>query len=387
MTQDHKPDVRSVTPVVSVVVPARNEEAGLERCLRSLVEQQGIPFELLIVNDGSTDRTAEIIEKFADVKECPFLGVNSFLSGVRALEAPPLQPAWTGKANAVWVAARQARGEWILFTDADTVHEHGSLARAVAEAQEHRASLLSYSPHQDLETVPERMLMPLVFSELATTFRPREVCDPESPTAAANGQYLLVRRDVYLAIGGHQAISGEILEDVALARRVKQAGGVLRFRFGGDQVRARMYRAWDQLVEGWTKNLALLFKNARRLAWLRIAEFAALWGFLALVFVEHAAGHDSLAVFAGALCAVVWINFLLRVRRSHSAVINLGLSSLGLPLFAWLLLRSADAYDRGKIRWKGRTYSGSESTGVGTASVEMKKPASNGRLNSTGPSS
>lgn len=374
MAQDHTSSVTGVTNLVTIIVPARNEDASLERCLRSLVEQQGVPFELFIVDDGSTDRTLEIIAKFAGVQECPFLGVNSFLLGVTGLQAGAVPSGWTGKANAVWRAAQQARGDWLLFTDADTVHEAGSLARAVTEANQHGAVMLSYSPKQELHNPGERMVMPLIFGELASRFRSKEVSDPKSLSAAANGQYILIQRDSYFAVGGHQAISGDLLEDVALANRVKQAGGKIRFRFGGEQVRARMYRSWGQLVEGWTKNLVLLFPDARTLAWRRLTEFASL-GLLVLAAATADVGGDhlltgiALVLFAGLLA-----NFLVRVRRSHSGGLNEALAVFGLPLFARLLLRSAYMHERGKIAWKGRVYSGSESKGAAGTSHDVDQP-------------
>ena len=117
--------------------------------------------------------------------------------------------------------------------------------------------------------------MPVIFAELATTYRPKDVCDPKSPVAAANGQYLLIRRDVYDAVGGHAAVAGAILEDVELAKLVKQAGHKLQFRLS-DVVSTRMYRSFPQMWEGWTKNLALLFPHPRRLALSRLLEFGAI---------------------------------------------------------------------------------------------------------------
>ena len=108
--------------------------------------------------------------------------------------------------------------------------------------------------------------MPVIFAELAATYRPARVSDPESPAAAANGQYILISREAYDAVGGHAAVSGSLLEDVALARAVKASGRRIFFRYGGDAVRTRMYRSFAQLREGWTKNLALLFPSPARLA-------------------------------------------------------------------------------------------------------------------------
>lgn len=368
MTQNHTSPVTGVTIAVSIIVPARNEEASLERCLRSLVEQQGIRFELLVVDDGSTDSTPTIIANFAGIDECPFMHQNPYLAEVKELQAGAVEPGWTGKSNAVWAAAQKAQGEWLLFTDADTVHEPGSLARAVAEAKEHGAVLLSYSPKQELETVGERALMPLIFGELASRFRPREVCDPSSAVAAANGQYLLIRRDVYFATAGHKAVAGELLEDVALAKRVKKAGGKIRFRFGGDQVRTRMYRSWPQLVEGWTKNLVLLFPEARTLAWQRISEFVSIVLMLLVSLAATAGANTILAGLSLVAFAALITGFAVRVRRSHSGLINNAISFFGLPLFARLLLRSAKMHEIGTIAWKGRVYSPSESVGTVMAS-------------------
>ncbi len=376
MTQDHTEVVTSVTPRVSVIVPARNEEASLERCLRSLVEQEGVPFELLVVDDGSTDRTAEIITAFAGVKECPFIGKNPALVAVRAFAARvPIPEGWTGKSNAIWTAVTHARGEWLLFTDADTVHEKGSLARALDEVARHDAVLLSYSPRQELGSLPERMLMPVIFSDLATHYKPKDVCDPTSPVAAANGQYLLVRSDVYHKVGGHEAVAGDLLEDVALAVRVKEAGGNLRFRVGLGEVSARMYRSAAQLVEGWTKNLALLFPNARSLAYQRAIEFAVMWGLLVVAEEMTLLHHQGLAVWAAILAVLVWINFVMRVAKAHSGWFNIVLAVFGLPMFSWLLLRSVSAHQHRSIWWKGREYSGLESALVtsGTDKGSNKK--------------
>ncbi len=235
-------------PQVSIIIPARNEEASLGSCLESLVAQTGIPFEIIVVDDHSTDRTREIAQSFSGLR-----------SAVRVIEAGPLPAGWTGKNNAVAAGAREARGEWLLFTDADTVHLPGSLAAALSEARENQADLLSYSPEQIAVTFWEMAVLPVVFAELARQYPPSKVSDPNSPEAAANGQYILIRREAYDAVGGHAAIAFEILEDVALARAVKASGRKIRFRYAATRVRTRMYRNFRQLREGWTKNLALLF--------------------------------------------------------------------------------------------------------------------------------
>jgi len=326
---------------VSVIVPARNEEASLGACLESLVGQPGVSFEIIVVDDGSTDRTSEIARSFA---------------GVRLIEAGPLPEGWSGKSNAVYAGAQHARGEWLLFTDADTVHLPGSLARSLAEAQSHGVEMLSYSPAQELHGFIERSVMPVIFAELAAKYKPREVSDPNSPAAAANGQYLLITCEAYGAVGGHAAIATFLLEDVELACAVKRSGRRIRFRFGGDAVRTRMYRSFAQLVEGWTKNLALLFKAPVRLAIMRLLEFVTI--VVGLVFAAQRRGDARLAVPVGIVVALIYLNFRRRIRKAHAGAVSSALAIFGLPIFSYLLLRSKLYYKwRRSVTWKGRRYS------------------------------
>ena len=330
-------------PAVSVIVPARNEEASLRNCLDSLVAQTNVAFEIIVINDHSTDRTGEIASSFFDKR-------------VRVVEAGTLPPGWTGKNNAVIAGAKVARGEWLLFTDADTVHLPGSLARSIEEATRQHAALLSYSPRQVVKSFWEKAVMPVIFAELAASFRPSKVSDPNSPAAAANGQYLLIARDAYDAVGGHAAIAAKLLEDVALARAVKKSGRKLWFRFGGDAVRTRMYRTFAELREGWTKNLVLLFPSPNRLATLRVLEFILIVSSLATCITTARHGHFQPAVAAGLLGAILYAMFLTRIRRAHFSWDTALLALFGLPLFSYLLVRSKLSHNHGNVWWKGRRY-------------------------------
>jgi glycosyltransferase involved in cell wall biosynthesis len=323
-----------------VIVPARNEQDSLGMCLESLVTQQGIAFEIIVVDDHSTDRTHEIAASFPQVK---------------VLDAGTLPSGWTGKTNAVTCGAREARGAWLLFTDADTVHKPGSLARAMREAKDRGIDLLSYSPEQEVHSFWERSVMPVIFAELATRYKPSEVSDPKRDAAAANGQYILISREAYDSVGGHAAVAGSLLEDVELARGVKRSGRKIFFRLAADQVRTRMYRSTTQLIEGWTKNLALLFPLPTRLALLRAAEFFAILGSLTLALSLGAPRYAGPIV---GLFAILMTLFQRRIRRAHFPRSSEWLGILGLPLFSYLLLRSVIQYKRGRIAWKGRNYSG-----------------------------
>jgi hypothetical protein len=337
-----------MNPVVSIIVPARNEEANIAACLESLIAQTGLEYEIIVVDDDSTDRTAEIARAFADVKLIP---------------AGPLASNWTGKNNAMSAGAKIAntKAKWLLFTDADTVHEPGSLARAVAEAGQHDATLLSYYPAQEVHGFWERAVMPVIFAELATAYPPQAVNDPTSPIAAANGQYLMISREAYDAVGGHEKIGADLLEDVALARLVKRSGRKIFFRYAPDAVRTRMYRTFAQLREGWTKNLALLFPRPRTLAFLRMAEFLLIVGNLSAAIWAKLSGRPNLSLQTALLTIILSGWFAMRIRKAHFSVGSSLASILGLPVFSYLLLRSASLHGNTGVVWKGRSYGSAQS--------------------------
>ncbi|MGA7341334.1 MAG: glycosyltransferase family 2 protein [Terracidiphilus sp.] len=340
---------------MTVIVPARNEEDCLGACLQSLVSQSeeifelGKDWDLVVVDDHSRDRTGEIARGFA---------------GVTVIEAGKLEPGWTGKANAVWTAARRARGRWLLFTDADTMHEPGDLRRAIHEAERHKVGMLSYSPRQVVHGLAQRTLMPLVFCELALAYPPGKVSDPAQRIAAANGQFLLVEREAYRRLGGHPSVADKVLEDVELAFLAKRRKVGLRFRYADDAVSAQMYRSAGAMIEGWTKNLVLLFDNALLLAIWRALDFLLLFGlpFLAIeLWNAHLAARSLEWLGAGWILALLWVRtlvrFYVRVAKSNFRFADCALAPLGLPLFVALLYRSWFQHRILKrVSWKGRSY-------------------------------
>jgi hypothetical protein len=198
--------------------------------------------------------------------------------------------------------------------------------------------------------------MPVIFAELAATYPPSKVNDPASPIAAANGQYLLISREAYDAVGGNTKIAGDLLEDVAMARLVKFSGRRIFFRYGGDAVHTRMYRNWPQMKEGWTKNLALLFRRPRAMAFFRGLEFVLIFvgwvaGVWALLTSRPALGITSLAI-AFVISAFCWM----RIRRAHFSSGSNVLAIGGLAIFVYLLLRSIAQHRRQGVAWKGRRY-------------------------------
>jgi glycosyltransferase involved in cell wall biosynthesis len=344
----------SFLPDVSIIVPARNEEASLPACLESLTAQTGVRFEIIVVDDASTDRTCEIALSFTGVQVVFPRALSKGLSANNV----------TGKNNAVIAGAKNACANWLLFTDADTVHLPGSLARALNEARKARADLLSYSPEQLVVGFAERAVMPVIFAELAAQYPPEKVRDPNSGIVAANGQYILVRREAYDAVGGHAAVATEILEDVALARRFREAGKRVYFRYGGDAVRTRMYRNWAQLREGWTKNLALLFPHPGRLALGSLLLWLMAWSALGVAvlgldaqFFGQYSGQYLGQYLGWVVFAALSLVMYRRIRTAHfSTANNLIAMAFGLPMFAYLLLLSKRAHAKGRVFWKNRAY-------------------------------
>ena len=346
---------------LTVIVPARNEQDCLPACLHSLIAQSedifalGVDWELLVVDDHSADGTRLIAEELA-----------AGSPGVTVLQAPKLEKGWTGKSSAIWTAARRARGRWLLFTDADTIHEPGDLRRAIHEAVRHKAGMLSYSPRQIVFGAAQRSLMPLVFCELALAYPPAKVSDPNQRIAAANGQFLLVEREAYRRLGGHASVKDKVLEDVSLAFQAKRRKVGLRFRYAEDAVSTQMYRSTAAMIEGWTKNLALLFDNTLALALWRALDLLLLAG-LPILSIElwnaRFAAHSVQWLGAGWVLALLWVRtvvrFYMRVVKSNFPFIDCLLAPLGLPLFVVLLYRSWFQHRILKrVSWKGREYAG-----------------------------
>ena len=334
---------------LSVIIPARNEAENLPACLESLVAQSepgfalGEQWELIVVDDHSTDATRQIA---------------AGVPGVTLLEAPELtsQSGFTGKNAACWTGAQAARGALLLFTDADTIHEPGDLSRARRELEKYKVALLSFSPRQIVSGLPQRALMPLVFAELARTYPPAQVNDPSSRIAAANGQFILVQAEAYFDTGGHRAVGPQVLEDVALARNIKRGTRALRLRYAPDALSTRMYRTTSDLIEGWNKNLALLFSNPLLMAASALLQFLLLFGIpLIAIVYPFFVNWQRVALW------VVWgrglLFFFNRVRRSNFSWLDCTLAIAGLPLFGVLLIRSfLQVKVRRQVEWKGRRY-------------------------------
>jgi glycosyltransferase involved in cell wall biosynthesis len=324
---------------VTAIVPVRNEEAVIAACVESLARQPEIT-EILVVNDESSDRTAEIVR-----------GLMTRIPRLKLLEIRGVPAGWVGKNYAASVGASHATGAWLLFTDADAEHETRAARRALELARETGAALVSFSPEQVTRRWYEKALIPFVYCRLAKYFSFDAVNDPASGAAAANGQFLMVRRDTYEVIGGHASVAGEVLEDVALARRAKSAGFRLWFASGAGIVRVRMYRSFAAMWQGWKKNLYLLIGGRPVAVFREIADVFP-WIPLLLILVGL---KIPLAAFLG-----VWLLIFRQVgygtdlRRNHFHFSLILYYVPAVLLYTCALWASYRSHAKGNVEWKGR---------------------------------
>ncbi len=327
---------------VSAIIPARNEEAVIATCIESLACQPEIA-EILVVNDQSTDGTASVVRSL--MKEIPNL---------RLLESGGLPDGWVGKNHALWVGVQQAKCAWLLFTDADAEHQRNSAFRALQIAQEQDAALVSFSPEQVTESWYEKALIPYIYLRLAKRFSYEKVNDQNSPAAAANGQFLMIRRDVYDAIGGHASVAGEVLEDVALAMRVKAAGHHISFGPGKGIVRVRMYRSFQAMWQGWKKNLYRLMGGT---PWAIIREMESNLPWIPFLLIVLGLKYPFL-LFLGVLLLIArQTSYGLDLARNQYPVSFIFYYVPAVALYVAVLWASYRSHVHGRIEWKGREYS------------------------------
>lgn len=333
-------EIEGSLPFVSVLVPARNEEATIRSCVLSLLAQD-YPGELevVVLDDHSTDRTAGILKSLSIVSE-----------RLRVIPGEPLPEGWTGKNWACAQLAKASRGRYLVFTDADTTHQQQSIGAAVQHAGENDLDLLSLMPRQRMESFWERSLLPLMYF-FYLTFFPRFMLEHSNDPriAAGNGQFMLFSRGAYQAIGGHESVRGNVVDDLALARRIREGRLTLEIADGWDLVECRMYGSVREIIAGFTKNLFAAVGGTGPRAVLIGLGLVAL--FTAPPLVAVATGH-----FAWIVAALmgIWLRFRTTARTGEPFGYAL-LHPLAVAVAVSVLFRSMSFALRNKgPMWKGR---------------------------------
>ncbi len=350
-------------PFISIIVPARNEERNLPRLLPTLLSQRYPNYEVIVVDDQSTDATPYILGEYA--------AQDSRLRVVHGAELPRNE-GWLGKPHAMYQGANAARGEWLLFTDADTSHNPIALSSSVAYALRHNLDMLTILPEAELGSPSEKLLMPVAFMGIATFYPPNKVNDPASKVAIANGQYMLIRRDVYDAVGGAERVKGKIAEDLEFGKAVKFDGYRLHLADGRHLMTVRMYTNFQELWEGWSKNVVLSFREN---------PATGLFGVVGIVLSPtlpfflfrwacrgwreanktHHVSDELVAAWSTALAiGGTVVPFIYRRRIDEGLGLPIGWTltqPLGTSIFGLILLNSFVRLVTGKgVTWKGRTY-------------------------------
>ncbi len=350
------PPLANVAPPITVIIPARNEEANIERCLRSLLAQDypANRLKVLVIDDHSADDTAAIVRAIATQHP-----------QVSLISSPPLPPRWTGKSHACWVGARAAtpESEWLCFLDADVWAEPPLLSSAVPAALAQRLDLLSLAPRQELGSFAERLMLPCGLILLSFLQDLREVQSRGGSTVTATGQFMLIRRDAYEAVGGHAAVFNVICEDLEFARLLKQSGRSVLLMGGDNLIATRMYTGWRTLWPGFAKNLVDTLGG--QLATLTFAPLAVILAWAAVVVPLAAAvaywqsAPGALAALTAALLGSaaafglhIAATFYFRIPFWYGL-----LFPLGYTLGAAMALDSVRRRLIGRVIWKGRIYS------------------------------
>ena len=347
----------SNAPLISVCIPARNEERNIRACVEAVLNQTYPNFEVIVLDDRSTDATLEILHSIRNDK-------------LKIVNGSDLPSDWAGKPHALYQAANACdeRSEWLCFIDADTFLALEALASCYAKAVETNADLFTMMTFQITETFWERVVMPLVMTALSVRFSPRKVNDPQRKDAIANGQFIFIKRSVYDAIGGHESVKDQIVEDKAISEKVKWGGYRLIVADGMQVARTRMYTSLPEMWEGWTKNIYLGLREQVDLMLLGafgalVTVIAALvlpfWPLLGLFWFFHNGGWMAIAIITEAL--ILW-GVLIYVRAMVAHNMNIPrwyalTTPLGAAIFAAMMFTSTWKVISGQgVTWRGRKY-------------------------------
>jgi chlorobactene glucosyltransferase len=330
-------------PLVSVIIPARNEQEDLGACLDGLLAQSYPALEILVVDGGSVDGTRRVAE--------------ARQPRVSLLEEPPLPEGWVGKSWACWNGALQARGEYLLFTDADVRPSPEAVWSAVDWALRDQADLVTFGSHIEMVGVWEKIVLPFYIQMVLTYFRTPRVNRANSKAAMANGQFLLVRRTAYEEAGGHRAIHDRILEDVALAQQFRRAGKMLRVAWTPELVSTRMYQAREDMYDGILKTVSgVRFSAARQVAFAS-GLVAFYWLPLALLPLGLLTGSIWVTSFGALLWVALFGKHVAFNRAAKASAVYGLLFPVAVGYYLVLVLVALGRGIRGRpVEWKGRAY-------------------------------
>lgn len=332
-------------PLVSVLVPARNEATNIVACLDGLLAQDYPNFEILVLDDGSTDGTGDLARRLLEPA-----------GAGRVLQGAPLPHGWAGKCHACAQLAAAARGEWLVFVDADTRHSPTLVRSAITAVRQDHADFLSTFPRQETGSLGEALVVPLMYWVLFTLLPLGRIGDDPNPAlSAACGQFLLVRRGVYEATGGHAALRDSLHDGLHLARLFKHRGHRIALADLSAEISCRMYRGWKECWNGFTRNAYQAFGSYAALGAILLIE-AALYLF-PFASAAAAVGREPLWSGVAAASALIVLGALISLKlRFGFPWATVVLFPAGVALLMAIQICSAWRHWRGQpVQWKGRT--------------------------------
>jgi glycosyltransferase involved in cell wall biosynthesis len=351
---DRNPVLPSSNPRVSIIVPARNEEETIEQALQTLLALDYDNYEVIAVNDRSTDRTGEIMERISQNPHPVAQNATRMGHPLRVIHHTELPPGWLGKTHAMWAAANHATGDWLLFTDADVMFKPDSVRRALAYAEAEPADHVVLFPRMIMKQPGEYMMIAFFQTMFMFGHRPWKVADPSTDDHMGVGAFNLVRRRVYDAVGTYEALRMEVLDDMKLGKIVKNAGFAQRNVFGGDLISIRWGHGAFGIVNNLTKNFfaVLSFQSWRTLlsafglAFINLGPFLGVW-------LAHGWARLPFAIALGSLLLI----YIGMSWRSSVPPYYVLLHPVSTMLFIYTLLRSMFLTLRNDgIVWRGTKY-------------------------------
>jgi glycosyltransferase involved in cell wall biosynthesis len=351
---DRRPATANGEPRVSIIVPARNEEEDIRATLLQLLALDYSNYEVIAVNDRSTDRTGAIMDAVAATENVRGADNNFRPTRLKVIHISELPSGWLGKTHAMWTAGQQASGDWLLFTDADVLFRPDSLRRAVAYAEAERADHLVLFPRMIMKRPSERMMIAFFQALFVFGHRPWKVADPKARDHMGVGAFNLVRRSVYDAVGTYRALRMEVLDDMKLGKVIKNAGFAQRNVFGEDLI--SLY--WAKGAFGMVDNLTKNFFAVLSFQWPRTIATVIALGFLNLgPFLGVGLAHGWVRVpYAVALVSLFGVYYGMS-RRSPVPAYYFLLHPISTTLFMYILLRSMiQTLANDGIVWRGTKY-------------------------------
>ncbi|MDD3520039.1 MAG: glycosyltransferase [Actinomycetota bacterium] len=343
-------------PLVSILIPARNEEKNIERCLKSILKQDYRNTEIIVLNDNSTDRTGEIVKKLAEKD-----------SRIRLVSGKPLPQGWLGKNFACFQLSRYAKGDYLIFTDADTYHFNSSVKSSLACLIENKIDAACPFPRQIMVSLSERMAIPFINFAILLFMPLALIKKSKNPLFCTGvGQYFIFKREAYFGMGGHAAVKGKILEDVHISKKTKEAGFKYMIFDGSTTLTCRMYKNFHEVWKGYSRFMFSAF-DYNFISMAIVLTLVTIFLFMPFLFLplgifiyNWSSSIMVLIILQVSIISTIRLCISLRFKENP---LNLLLHPLSM---IFIVLVSMNSFIQSKlgsgISWKGRTYQAQSSS-------------------------